>query len=101
MVVCDNDLTSYYQEKPCVIVEVLSESTARKDLHEKRFVYQSIRGLELYLLVDSQTRQIHGFYRSPEGWQECVFHTGEEIPVPCVDAALTHAQIYAKTELGI
>ncbi len=101
MVVCDNDLTSYYQEKPCVIVEVLSASTSRKDLHEKRFVYQTVESLELYLMVDSRARQVYGYYRTASGWEERPYRTGEAIPVPCVDIQLTHQQIYAKTGLAV
>ncbi|MCA9836272.1 MAG: Uma2 family endonuclease [Trueperaceae bacterium] len=100
MVVCDNNMSSYFQEKPCVIVEVLSDSTARKDLHEKRFVYQGIASLELYLLVNSKFRQVLAFYRSSEGWQERSFTTDERIPIPCVNSKLGFAQIYAKTELA-
>lgn len=101
MVVCDNDMNAYVQEKPCVIVEVMSKSTSRKDLHEKRFVYQTIASLELYLMVDSQTRQVYGYYRTDQGWEERPFETGEAIPVPCVDTALTHMAIYAKTDLAV
>lgn len=100
MVVCDNDMTSYFQEKPCVIVEVMSKSTSRKDLHEKRFVYGTLETLKLYLMVDSQTRQVYGYYRTAQGWEERPFDTGQGIPVPCVAAELTHKQIYAKTELA-
>ena len=100
MIVCDNDMTSYFQDKPCVIVEVLSASTSRKDLHEKRYMYQGIASLELYLLVDSQTRQVFGHYRGPDGWEERVFEVGDAIPAPCANTELSHAQIYAKTELA-
>lgn len=100
MVMCDNDMTSYHQDKPCVIVEVLSGSTARKDLHEERFFYQDIATLELYLLVDSLKNQVFGYYRTQKGWEERMFKSGDAIPMPCVATELSHRQIYAKTELG-
>ena len=100
MVVCDNDLTLDYQNKPCVVVEVLSGSTARKDLHEKQLFYQSVETLELYLLVDSLSVQVVGHYRTEEGWEERLFEPGDTIPVPCVDTELSHPQIYAKSGLG-
>lgn len=101
MIVCDNDMQSYYQEKPCVIVEVLSASTKRKDLHEKSFVYKQITSLQLYLIVDSQTRQVYGHYRTESGWQELAYATGTDIPIPCTDSLLSHKQIYAKTDLAV
>lgn len=100
MVVCENDLESYYQDKPCVIVEVLSESTARKDKYEKLFVYQNIPSLQLYLLVDSRKRFVKGYYQSKDGWQEQLFETGADtmINFPCVGKKmLDFRRIYAKT----
>ena len=101
MIVCDNDLSSYFQDKPCVIVEVLSKKTARKDLHEKRFMYQTLPSLELYLLVDSRTHQVYGHYRTDKGWEERAFDVGQPVPVPCAGTELTHEQIYAKTALAV
>lgn len=101
MVVCDNDLSMDHQNKPCVIAEVLSGSTARKDLHEKRLFYESVATVKLYLLVDSLNIQVVGFYRTEQGWEERVFETGDAVPVPCVNTELSHPQIYAKSGLGV
>ena len=100
MVVCDNDLTLDHQDNPCVVVEVLSGSTARKDLHEKQLFYQSIETLSVYLLVDSLSVQVVGHYRTQDGWEERSFAAGDAVPVPCVDTELSHQQIYAKAGLG-
>ena len=101
MIVCENDMQSYYQEKPCVIVEVLSPSTKRKDLHEKAFTYKQMTSLQLYLIVDSQTRQVFGHHRTENGWQELAYETGVDIPIPCADMQLSYKQIYAKTDLAL
>ena len=101
MIVCDNDMQSYFQERPCVVVEVLSRSTKRKDLHEKRLVYQGVPSLQLYLIVDSEFRQVTGHYRTGEGWEERSFPTGADIPISCAESVLTHQQIYAKTDLSV
>lgn len=59
---CDpTDRETYYRTRPCLIIEVLSQSTARIDRREKLFAYQTIPSLQEYLLVsqDQQSLQIH------------------------------------------
>jgi Uma2 family endonuclease len=99
MVVCQNDLESYFQTRPCVIVEVLSHSTSRKDLHEKALLYKQIPTLELYLIVDTEFRRIIGHYRTKDGWQEKLFTKEHRVPIPCVDIELGFEAVYAKTKL--
>lgn len=52
VVACDpEDNDSHQIERPCVIIEVLSESTERIDRREKRLCYQHIASLRQYVLV--------------------------------------------------
>nr|WP_274607603.1 Uma2 family endonuclease [Thiococcus pfennigii] len=65
---CDpHDRETYYRSSPCLLVEVLSEATARIDRREKLFAYQTLPSLEEYLLIeqDSRTVEIH---RRAQGW---------------------------------
>lgn len=73
MVVCDPDdnANEYFSEKPCVIVEVLSESTARIDRHEKLAAYQQIPTLMTYLIVSQQAMQVT-LHQRAEGWKPVV-----------------------------
>ncbi len=60
-VICDsNPPQDSFQEKPKVIIEVVSESTRRIDEGEKREAYTSIESLDVYLLaeIDEPTVQI-------------------------------------------
>lgn len=52
---------------PCVIVEVLSETTERDDRGWKFRDYRTLASLEEYLLVSQQTRRIEIFRRA-DGW---------------------------------
>jgi Uma2 family endonuclease len=96
MVVCEPPADDYYEAAPCVIVEVVSGSTSRKDRMEKRFGYLMLDSLRLYLLVDSRRRAVTGFSRTPSGWEERVYSEGDSIPIPCLDVPLTFADIYHK-----
>lgn len=54
----DDDADDYYLEKPCLIIEVSSESTIRKDYLEKALVYQAISSLQAYLIVAQDKPQV-------------------------------------------
>ncbi len=99
MVVCKAPTDEYYESEPCVIVEVLSESTSRKDRFEKRLAYQTMPSLELYLLVDSRKRKVTGYYRTPEGWLERTFGKEEAIDIPCLATHMPYRALYQKTSL--
>jgi len=62
MICCDPaDDHPLYRERPCLLVEVLSESTARIDRREKLLAYTQIAGLRGYLLLaqDAVQAQLH------------------------------------------
>ena len=99
MVVCEAPANEYFETSPCVVVEVVSPSTARNDRLEKRFAYTSLPSLQLYLLVESRRRGVTGYYREAEGWRERRFGLEEAIPVPCVGASLSFGELYDKTLL--
>lgn len=52
---------------PVFIVEVLSESTERKDLIEKVELYQSLPSLRAYVIVDQYSCWVRIYERSPDG----------------------------------
>ena len=66
---CDKtDRETYYRTRPCLIVEVLSESTERIDRREKFLAYQTIPSLREYLLV-SQDRRAVQIHRRASDWK--------------------------------
>ncbi len=100
-VVCDpNPPNDSFQDHPNVIVEVMSESTRRTDEGEKLDAYSTIPSLEVYLLVDSQRRQVIAYHRTHTGFDRSVFH-GEHgsIPLPCLGFDLDLAEIYEQVQI--
>lgn len=68
MVTCDpRDRETYYCTRPCLIVEVLSESTERIDRREKLLAYRSLEYLETYVLVAQDRREVEVRHRN-DGW---------------------------------
>ena len=60
---------------PCVLVEVLSDSTERDDRGWKFRDYRAIASLEEYVLVAQVVRRVEVFRRSV-GWQADVYEAG-------------------------
>lgn len=65
---CDpSDRETYYRGRPCLLIEVLSESTARIDRREKLFAYQTLPSLQEYLLIEQDVRAVE-IHRRVRGW---------------------------------
>ena len=87
-------------EDPCVLVEVLSPSTTRTDLGDKRANYPEFASLQAYLVVEQAWRCVHVYRRDASGaWPAAPVETVEgfagEVRLPCpVGAVLTLDAIY-------
>lgn len=93
VLVCDPaDAATYYTERPCLIVVVLSESTERIDRREKLLAYQRLPSLEAYLLVAQDARRVEVFRRSTDWRHE--LHTEGTIDLPCLDSPLALDDVY-------
>ncbi|MDZ4851068.1 MAG: Uma2 family endonuclease [Pirellulaceae bacterium] len=60
MLVCGTQPSRHLEKPPSLVIEVLSESTANKDLHAKRELYEEQR-VEHYLIVDTDESTIRWF----------------------------------------
>jgi len=95
MIVCDkNKDTESWQDRPVVIVEVLSESTRRIDLTEKREAYLTIPSLKALIFVepDAPAATVHrrgpsgGFLREDYAGLDAIIALPEiEIDLPLAD----------------
>lgn len=92
----DEETDDYYLEKPCLIVEVASNSTMRKDYMEKSLAYQSIASLQAYLVVAQDKSQVDMLIRLEDGsWGLKQFDRLEdEIKLPCLEMTMSVADIY-------
>lgn len=91
-------------DDPCALIEVLSPSTTRTDLSEKRTAYQEIPSLRAYLIVETQWRAVYRHWRDDEGtWHaETVAGASGVVPIPCpVHASLTFEEIYEGVDAPI
>lgn len=90
-----------YRERPCLLVEVLSESTARIDRREKCLVYTQTAGLQGYLLLDQDAVRAQLHRCDAAGlWQQQTFDTPAAVlDLPCV-GPVPLGELYAGLHIG-
>lgn len=102
VVTCDQrDLQSRQLiQFPCLIVEVLSPSTATSDRDEKFKNYRALTSLQEYVLIDSEKVNVER-YRRGEGrmWLYHPYTTNETLMLESVDFECDVNQIYEDTLL--
>jgi Uma2 family endonuclease len=100
MVVCDRtDSDPYVKQKPCLLIEVLSPSTAMLDRREKLFNYQKLESLQEYVLVSQSEIKVELYRRDPEGWLVQSLSVGEILQLQSIDLAIALADIYEDVKL--
>ena len=86
------DKARFFRSEPCLLIEVLSTSTARIDRREKLLAYQSLPSLQTYLLVEQDQQQVEAYQRA-DGWSSRIYTEGS-IEIPCLSSSLALADIY-------
>ncbi|MEF2278148.1 Uma2 family endonuclease [Deinococcus sp. YIM 134068] len=95
MLVCGGEQPDRsYEISPCLLVEVLSGSTAHNDRRHKHAVYTAIPTLQTYLIVAQDERYVVEYQRGEEGWSMRE-HRGEgQAAIPCLNRSLTLDEMY-------
>lgn len=98
MVVCSADnKDKYTKTAPVILVEVLSDSTRRKDLTTKRFYYQNISSLKEYVLIEQDKAEIQ-VCRKKDHWQPYYYYLGEEITFESIGVTISVEDIYYQVD---
>ena len=84
-------------DQPCLIVEVLSESTAQIDHNDKLEEYTRLPSLQRYAIISQDVRRVIVYKRSLDGWAVEILEDGS-IDIPCLETSVTLEQIYAGLE---
>ena len=95
-VVCQpNPAADTYNERPVVIVEVLSDSTRRTDEHEKMEAYTALPSLAAYLLFEQDAPVAVVYRRGASGFtREAYSGLTAVIPLPDVRSELRLVNVY-------
>ena len=98
MLSCSRDEDDEYAlTSPCLVIEVLSDSTATTDRREKLVAYQSINSVREYCLVAQDDFRIEKYTRTEDekNWYLDVYEQGDNVPFACIDASIAMDEIYA------
>ncbi len=92
-----DDEDEYFLTRPCLLIEVLSNSTASTDRREKLIAYQSIPSLREYCLIAQDQYRLEKYHRLREGelWHVTVYEKGDTVRFACMDFEMSMEDIYA------
>ncbi len=103
MVTCDDRDTalSTYKQHPCLIVEVVSDSTEAFDRGDKFADYRQIDSLEEYVLISQTRPQVEVFRRSDERlWVLHPYAQGDQVSLASVGWVGSMADLYEDVALA-
>ncbi len=95
MVVCrEEEGDPIFETEPCLLIEVLSDSTAHIDKREKLVAYRQIESLQTYLIVYQNEKLIEHHWVNAEGrWQRAQVVEGG-ISFECPTMTLSVEEVY-------
>ncbi len=97
MVTCDerDRSTSLIKSYPCLIIEVLSDSTEAFDRGDKFADYQEMETLMEYVVISQTKQRLDCFRRNEEGfWVLQSYKPGDKVHLKSVDFYTTIEEIY-------
>jgi Uma2 family endonuclease len=99
-IVCEpNPPEDHFEDKPVVLVEVLSPSSERTDLTEKRDAYLTIPSMAAYLIIDPNRPQLTVHRRVEGGLSSKVYdELSDTIQLGEIDCELRLADVYERVE---
>jgi Uma2 family endonuclease len=99
-VICEsNPPDDSYQERPRLVVEVISPSTRRIDEGEKLEAYLSLSSLAVYMLVEPSQPAVVVYRREGQSFTRTYYEDlNSVIALPEIEAELSLADIYANVE---
>ena len=79
---------------PVVVFEILSKSTASKDLGAKSAEYQATPSIRRYVVLEQTHRAARVFQRTPEGWDSEHVDENGILDMPEIGISIPLAEIY-------
>ncbi len=103
MVTCDarDQALPNHKKYPCLIVEVLSESTEAFDRGDKFANYQQLPTLQEYILINQKRQRLECFRRNAEGlWVLHTYTQDSEIHLASIDFRTSIDSLYEDVTFG-
>lgn len=104
-VTCDSrdQETSLYKQFPCLVIEILSNSTEAFDRGDKFIDYQTLETLQEYILINTKQKRVESFQRNSEdNWLLNFYHAENELlHLKTLDFNISLSTIYEDVNLEI
>ena len=94
MVTCEVAKDSHFREQPKLVVEVLSDSTAKYDREDKRRSYQTLESLQEYVLIAQSCMDVRVCRRTSADWEMTIYTDASRIPFQSVGLEVAIEKIY-------
>jgi len=95
MVVCEPPVDDRYEVAPCLLLEVLSPSTALVDRRQKTFVYQQIATLQAFVVADCDSPRVEVCRREGTRWVTTTYSSGDVIDLACPKMTIDVDDLYS------
>ena len=89
-----DDPDDNFETEPCLLIEVLSPSTAANDRLGKFSAYTALPSLQTYLMVEQAERHIYAYERRGSDWVLSELQGTGEVSLSCLGTALSLDQVY-------
>lgn len=96
---CEKTNNNLYNYQPKLIIEVLSDSTERKDRAEKFHDYRKLDSLEEYVLIAQDSKRVEVYHRN-QAFDLALFTDDSDFKLDSVDLSLSLADIYQDVEFN-
>ncbi len=90
---CEKGDNELYNFEPKLIIEVLSDSTERRDRAEKFRDYRKLKSLQEYVLVAQDSLRVE-IYRRAENWDLVLLTKNDEFCLNSIDLCLNVSELY-------
>lgn len=86
---------------PCLIVEVLSETTEAFDRGDKFRDYRALESVDEYVLVSQKRLTVEVFQRNDTGhWVLSTYETGDRVTLQSIDISFDMTELYEDVEFA-
>ena len=90
---CEEESDDYFNRSPCLIIEVLSVSTAQNDRAEKLIGYRLIPALQEYVLCSQDSPCIE-VYRKSNSWSVEHYISGQTVVLESMGLSIVVDELY-------
>ena len=100
MVVCQPRFDAPAERAPCLVAEVLSDSTASIDQIEKLASYAQVSSVLVYLVISQSERRVVVHRRDGDTFHAIVLTSGARLELDCPAIGFAVDELYVGTRIG-